>query len=161
MYHLAEAYLMAAFIVLLAAYCGVLGAGAACRAPVVTKCLEAAVADQFLINFWLYFHRFAVAGGLIFTATMTLAASYSAIPIRYSAFCVALGALLTSCFYVGLSLVSKINTAMREQRSGSAARLRRADTVLIVCGLIVGVWLLAALIYVLPGQFTFWPAASL
>lgn len=160
MYHLAEAYLMAAFIVLLAAYCGVLGAGAGCRAPVVMKRLETAVADQFLTTFWLYFHRFAVAGGLIFTATMTLAASYSAIPIRYSAFCVALGALMTSCFYVGLSLLPQINAATKEQQAGPAARLRRAGTMSVVCGLSVGVWLLVALIYVLPGQFTFWPAAS-
>ena len=39
-------------------------------------------------------------------------------------------------------------------------RLHQLDVVLVSAGMLTGLLLLIALIYVLPGQFTFWPAAG-
>ena len=65
MYHLTEAYLMAFYACLLAAYIGALVFGAAAIAPLAVRLLGESAAATLLRSFWLRYHRFAVAAGLV------------------------------------------------------------------------------------------------
>lgn len=160
MYHLTEAYLMAAYISTLAAYWGALIFGTAVVAPIAVTRLDEAPAASFLRRYWLVYHRFAVLGGFLLTAVAALAAGFSAVPIVYGLLCVSIGALMTVIFYVALTLIPKINLARDRRESKRFDRLHRMDVGLVGLGILTGLILMLAVIYVLPGQFTFWPTAG-
>jgi hypothetical protein len=67
---------------------------------------------------------------------------------------------MTICFYVAMSLISPINHARDAGDDQRFNRLHRLNVTLVSLGMIVSALLLAALVYVLPGQFTFWPTAG-
>lgn len=160
MYHLTEAYLMATYITCLAAYWGALVFGTAVVAPIAVTRLEQAQAASFLRRYWLVYHRFAVLGGIVLTAIAAATAGYSALPMVYVLFCVSIGSLMTVSFYVALTLIPKINLARDQGETARFNRLHRLDVSLVGLGIIAGLILTAAVIYVLPGQFTFWPTAG-
>jgi len=160
MYHLTEAYLMATYICLLAIYLGALVFGTAVVAPVVVTSLDESAAALFLRRYWVAYHRFAVIGGLIFAIIAALGSTASAVPPRYSFLLVCLAGLMTICFYVAMALISPINNARDAGDDQRFNRLHRLNVTLVSLGMIVSALLLAALVYVLPGQFTFWPTAG-
>lgn len=160
MYHLSEAYLMSGLICLLAAYLGALTFGTVAVAPLAVNVLSEEGGAKLLRRFWLRLHRFAVLVGLLLTLTCSIGAFYSAVPITYSLLMIAIAGFMTVCFYVGLQLIPLINRARDLGEQNTFDRLHRWDVVLVGVGLLSGVLLLVGLVYVLPGQFTFWPLQS-
>ena len=161
MYHLAEAYLMAGYICLLAAYLGALVFGAGAVAPLVVSSLSAEEAATLLRRFWMRYHRFAVIGGAFFTLVCAVGSFFSAVPLIYSTVLLAVAGLMTLSFYVGLHLIPAINMARDMGDEQQFARLHRLDVILVAVGLLAACALLIGLIYVLPGQFTFWPTEQI
>lgn len=158
MYHLTEAYLMAGGICLLAALLGALLFGASVVAPLIARSVDDATAGVLLRRFWPRYHRIAIVGGLTFTLLGAFALPFSALPTIYSSLLVALAALTTISFYVGDRLIPSINAARDRGDQVTFDRLHRLDVACVGAGLVAGFVLLAALVYVLPGQFTFWPS---
>ena len=149
MYHLSEAYLMAAYISLLAAYLGALMFGTGAIAPLAVRLLPEDAGATLLRAYWPRFHKFAVIAGLGFTLVAAAGAGFSA-----------LAGLMTLCFYTGLRIIPAVNSARDAGNEARFNRLHRLDVVLVSTGMLTGLTLLVALVYVLPGQFTFWPTAA-
>ena len=160
MYHLSEAYLMASYISLLAIYLGALIFGTAAVAPIAVGTLAEDLAGIFLRRYWVVYHRFAVFGGLFFAGTAAIGSTVSAVPSRYALLLVSLAGLMTILFYSAMRLIPSINFARDAADDGTFNRLHRLNVSLVSLGMLTAIALLAALIYVLPGQFTFWPTAS-
>jgi hypothetical protein len=151
---------MATYISLLAIYLGALIFGTAVVAPLAVSSLDGAAAAAFLRRYWVVYHRFAVLGGLAFATIAALGSTASAVPLRYSFLLVCLAGLMTICFYLAMSLIQSINQAKDNEDHQRFNRLHRLNVSFVSLGMIVAALLLAALIYVLPGQFTFWPTAG-
>ena len=151
---------MATYISLLAIYLGALIFGTAAVAPVPVSTLQEEAAGLFLRRYWVAYHRFAVIGGLLFAGTAALGSTLSAVPSRYALLLVSLAGLMTLCFYLAMTLIPKINAARDAGDSAGFDRLHRINVSLVSSGMLITILLLAALIYVLPGQFTFWPTAN-
>ena len=156
MYHLTEAYLMISLLTLLSAFLGALIFSAAVVAQAAARLLSAEDAALLLRSFWATYHRFAVIGALTLTAIGTLAAPFSALPAIYVVLLTSLGALMTLCFFSGLLLIPRINHASDHQDAARFQTLHRLDTALVAAGMGIGLLLIVALAYVLPGHFTFW-----
>ena len=157
MYHLSEAYLMASYISLLAIYLGALIFGTAVVAPIAVGTLEENSAGVFLRRYWVVYHRFAVFGGLFFAVIAAIGSTVSAVPSRYALLLVSLAGLMTVLFYSAMRLIPSINHARDAAEDDTFDRLHRLNVSLVGLGMLTAIALLAALIYVLPGQFTFWP----
>lgn len=157
MYHLSEAYLMAGYICLLAAYLGALLFAAGAVAPLM---VSAGDNIALLRRFWLRFHRFAVVTGTFFTLSCGVGSFFSAVPLVYSTVLLAISGVMTLSFYVGLHLIPAVNLAKDMGDEAQFARLHRLDVILVFVGLLAGVMLVVGLVYVLPGQFTFWPTVQ-
>ena len=160
MYHLSEAYLMASYIALLAVYLGALVFGTAAVAPIAVGTLAADSAGMFLRRYWVTYHRFAVTGGLFFASSAAIGSTVSAVPSRYALLLVSLAGLMTILFFVAMRLIPSINEARDNADNETFNRLHRINVSLVSLGMLTAIALLVALIYVLPGQFTFWPTAS-
>ncbi|MEC8621214.1 MAG: DUF4149 domain-containing protein [Pseudomonadota bacterium] len=160
MYHLSEAYLMASYISLLAIYLGALIFGTAAVAPTAVGTLEENSAGVFLRRYWVVYHRFAVFGGLFFAVIAAIGSTVSAIPSRYALLLVSLAGLMTVLFYSAMRLIPSINHARDAADDKTFNRLHRLNVSLVSLGMLTAIALLVALIYVLPGQFTFWPTVQ-
>lgn len=159
MYHLTEAYLMAAYVCLVAAYLGALVFGSSLVAPMVVRVLGTDDSGTLLRAYWPAYHRFAVSAGLLFTVGSALFLPLSALPMAYTTLVVALAGLMTALFFMGLRLIPAINQARDEGATETFNHYHRLDVVFVGLGLVSGLLLLVSLVYVLPGQFTFWPTA--
>lgn len=160
MYHLTEAYLMATFIALVAAGWGALVAGGSLLPVLFQRTLPEAHAGRLLRAYWPNYFRFAVGLGLLATLVSALALPFSALPSLYGLLVTFIAAAMTVCFFCASSMINSINAA---RDSGDVARfnnLHRWNVALTGIGLLCGTALLGALIYVLPGQFTFWPTLN-
>ena len=160
MYHLSEAYVMATYICLLATYLGALIFGTAVVAPVAVDSLPEPEAGDFLRRYWVIYHRIAVIGGLLFAGAAAVGSTVSAVPVRYSLLIVCLAGLMTLCFFVAMTLIPPINHAKDTGDIQTFDRLHRRNVGLVSAGMLITLLLLIALVYVLPGQFTFWPTAA-
>ena len=160
MYHLTEAYLLAALICATAAYLGALLFGAGSVAPLTIRILGEEAAGPLLRAFWPRFHGFAVAAGTIIMLCVAVGSVFSAVPSLYSLLVVSLCALMTVCFLIGWRLIPAINVARDAGATAEFTRLHRLDIALVSAGMLLALLVIAALVYVLPGQFTFWPAAE-
>ena len=160
MYHLSEAYLMATYICLLASYLGALLFGTAVVAPIAVGSLSETQAGAFLRRYWVIYHRIAVIGGLLFAGAAALGSTVSAVPAPYALLIVCLTGLMTLCFYVAMTLIPSINHAKDAGDTQTFARLHHRNVSLVSFCMLTTLVLLIALVYVLPGQFTFWPTAS-
>lgn len=157
MYHLSEAYLMATFICLL---CGYLGAVilAVTSLPRMAGRYSGDKADDGLIDlYWRSVHRFAVIGGLIFTTTSALASGKTALPSAYALMLVSLAGLMSVGFFVSMQTLPNAARPLESRRQDT---LSLSNWILITSAILTGLVLIAALVYVLPGQFTFWPTAQ-
>ena len=101
MYHLSEAYLMAGYICLLAAFLGALTSGASLGG-----------------THSVGLHRFAVITSLSLALVCAVGSIFSAVPLIYAAIMVGVAALMCACFYVALILRRDMFLL---QRAGSAA----------------------------------------
>ena len=160
MYHLSEAYLMASYISLLAIYLGALIFGTAAVAPIAVGTLAADSAGMFLRRYWVVYHRFAVFGGLLFAVIAAIGSTVSAVPSRYALLLVSLAGLMTIVFYSAMRLIPSINHARDAADDETFNRLHRLNVSLVSLGMLTAIALLVALIYVLPGHFTFWPTVQ-
>ncbi len=159
MYHLTEAYLMATLVCLTAAYLGALVFGSGVVAPLVVRTLGEQAGGPLLRAYWPRYHGFAVVVGTVIMLVAALGSVFSAVPSLYALLVVALAALMTTCFLVGWRLIPAINRARDNGEQARFARLHRLDVLLVGVGMLLALAVLAALVYVLPGQFTFWPTA--
>lgn len=160
MYHLTEAYLMATFIALVAAGWGALVAGGSLLPVLFQRTLPEAHAGRLLRAYWPNYFRFAIGLGLLATLTSALAFPFSALPNLYVFMVTVIAAAMTACFFLAWSLIPQINAARDGGAEDRFNRLHRYNIGLTGSGLLCGTALLVALIYVLPGQFTFWPTLS-
>ncbi len=160
MYHLLDAYLLSAFVAALSAYLGALIFGAAAVPSVILKTLGESAAAAVLRSYWPRYHRLAVLLGTALTVCLVLILPTEILPAIYSLLLTALAALMTLCFFVGMQLIGSINAARDAGDEASFSRLHRRDIVLVPCGIQQALSLLWAIIYVLPGQFTFWQHGS-
>ena len=159
MYHLTEAYLMASLICAIAAYLGALLFGTGVVAPLMVRTLGEEVAAPLLRAYWPRFHGFAVGAGTLIMLCVALGSVFSAVPGLYSLLVVMVCALMTTCFLVGWRLIPAINAARDSGAEADFSRLHRLDVILVGLGMALALLVLTALVYVLPGQFTFWPTA--
>ena len=157
MYHLTEAYLLATFIALVAAGWGALVAGGSLLPTLFQRTLPEAHAGRLLRAYWPNYFRFAVGLGLLATLVSALAFPFSALPNLYVLLLTCVAAVMTACFFAASNLIPQINAARDSSDSERFARLHRFNVTLTALGLLCGTALLGAMIYVLPGQFTFWP----
>ena len=160
MYHLTEAYLMAGLICLIAAYLGALIFGTGAVAPLMVRTLGESGAAPLLRAYWPRFHGFAVGAGTLIMLCIAVGSVFSAVPVMYSLLVVMLCALMTACFLLGWRLIPAINAARDSGAEAEFSRLHRLDVMLVGLGMLLALLVIAALVYVLPGQFTFWPASS-
>ncbi len=160
MYHLTEAYLLASLICATAAYLGALLFGAGGIAPLIVRTLGEEGAGPLLRAYWPKFHGFAVGAGTVITLCVAVGSAFSAVPSLYALLVVLLCALMTACFLIGWRLIPAINAARDAGAAAEFARLHRLDVTLVGVGMLLALLVIAALVYVLPGQFTFWPAAA-
>ena len=160
MYHLSEAYLMAGYISLLAIYLGALIFGTAAVAPIAVSTLAEDSAGIFLRRYWVAYHRFAVFGGLFFAVIAAIGSTVSAVPSRYALLLVSLAGLMTVLFYSAMRLIPRINHARDAADDETFNRLHRLNVSLVSLGMLAAMALLVALVYVLPGHFTFWPTVQ-
>ena len=107
----------------------------------------------------MIYHRIAVLGGLLFAGTAALGSTVSAVPARYALLIVCLAGLMTLCFYVAMTLIPSINHA-RDTDDHQTLIVCIDVTSTVGAGILTNMALLVALVYVLPGQFTFWPTAA-
>ena len=158
MYHLTEAYLMATMISLLAALLG----GLTVSALLTAKLIKQVGVDEHSAwqAFWQRYHAIAVIGGLAITLMSAAASPFSALPAVYSSLVIALAGLMTVCFITSLRLLTLRNRQTAERSLTELPQLSAGNKALMSAGLSAGVLLIASLIYVLPGQFTFWPSYS-
>ncbi len=161
MYHLTEAYLMATYLCLLAAYLGALVFGSSVVAPLLIRALGTDASGPVLRAYWPAYHRFAVIAGLAFTMVAAAMLPLSALPLAYTSLVVALAGLMTALFFMGMQLIPAINRARDAGADAQFQRYHRLDVAFVGLGLLAGLLLLISLVYVLPGQFTFWPGADL
>ena len=153
MYHLSEAYAIASFICLLCGYLGALIFAATATPRFATKHLDRAACGTLLAKHWRGAHKLAVIGGLVFTAVCALASGKTALPNAYALMLLSISGLMTISFYVSLQTLPTLS----ESPDG---RLKFSNVILFFTGILTGLVLTAALVYVLPGQFTFWPTAQ-
>jgi hypothetical protein len=153
MYHLSEAYAMASFICLLCGYLGALIFAASATPRLATKQLDRTACGPLLAQHWRGVHKLAVIGGLVFTTVCALTSGKTALPNAYALMLVSISGLMSISFYVSLQTLPKLS----ESPDG---RLKTSNVILFFTGILTGLVLTAALVYVLPGQFTFWPTAQ-
>ena len=156
MYHLFDAYLLSAFVCALAAWLGALVFGAAAVPSVLLNNLAEPDAARVLRAYWPRYHRVAVFTGVILTIAIAVVVPTDALPPIYTLMLSALAAIMTICFFVGLRLIGAVNAAKDAGDLTAFRRLHRLDIALVGFGLLAGLALLCATVYVLPGQFTFW-----
>ena len=159
MYHLTEAYLMASLICLTAGYLGALVFGSGVVAPLVVRTLGEQTGGRLLRAYWPRYHGFAVVAGTLIMLFTAFGSAFSAVPSVYALLVVSLSGLMTLCFLAGWRLIPAINRARDEDNQAAFVRLHRLDVVLVTCGMLFALAVVVALVYVLPGQFTFWPTA--
>ena len=159
MYHLSEAYLMSVVICCLSALLGALVFGAGSVAPTAVRLLDQQNCALFLRAYWPTYHRLATNSGLIMTAIMGVGSVFSAIPLLYVTIILALSSAMTLCFWGGLQIIPAINRARDDGDEKRFDRLHKFDLCLVGIGLLLLLSVITGLVYVLPGQFTFWPTA--
>ena len=155
MYDLTEAYLMTTYICALAALLGALLYGGAALAPLAVKVLDEPAAARLLRAYWPRYYKTGIAIGGLLTLIVFAAMPVSALPGMYALLLGALAALMTTSFFIALQLIPAINAARDAGDMARFDRLHRIDVALTGGGLLVGAVLLALLIWVLPGQFTY------
>lgn len=156
MYHLTEAYLMAAFISALAAVWGAQFVAISAVPKLLRSTLDPEPHAQTMHAYWPGLFKLAMVWGLFATLVIACSVPFSAIPNIYGLLLTAIAGLMTLCYY-GAWVMGQRQTA-----GGSyTASLPRSQTLFAVAALGTGLVLIAALVYVLPGQFTFWPTAEL
>lgn len=153
MYHLSEAYAMATFICLLCGYLGALVFAATMVHRIAIKQLDKGAYALFMSLHWQGVHKLAVIGGVVFTTVCALASGKTALPNAYALMLVSLSGLMTISFYVSLQTLPRLSKS-------PDGGLQFANLILFFTGILTGFVLAAALVYVLPGQFTFWPTAQ-
>ena len=159
MYHLTEAYLMSALVVCLAALLGALVFGSTSVAPAAVRLLDRSNCALFLREYWVLYHRLAVNSGLAITGILGIGSVFSAVPLLYATILIALSATMTLCFWIGFQIIPTINRARDTGADEVFSRLHKIDFLLVGAGLLLLLSVIIGLVYVLPGQFTFWPTA--
>ncbi|MBT8446068.1 MAG: DUF4149 domain-containing protein [Gammaproteobacteria bacterium] len=155
MYDLTEAYLMTAYICALAALLGALLFGGGALAPLAVRVLDEPAAARLLRAYWPRYYKTAIAIGGVLTLIVFATSPLSALPGMFCLLLGALAALMTTCFFIALQLIPAINAARDAGDTTRFDRLHRVDVALTGVGLLTGAVLLALLVYVLPGQFTY------
>ena len=151
---------MTALICSLAALLGALVFGAATVAPTAVRLLDQQAQALFLRSYWVTYHQTAVYSGLIMTIIMAVGSVFSAVPLLYATIILALSSAMTLSFWMGLRVIPAINRARDEGDEQLFNRLHSMDLYLVGAGLLLLLAVIIGLVYVLPGQFTFWPTAT-
>lgn len=156
MYHLTEAYLLAAFISTLAAVWGAQLVAISAVPKLLRSTLDPEPHAQTMHAYWPGLFKLAMIWGLLATLVIGCSVPFSAIPNIYGLLLTAIAGLMTLCYYGAWLIGQRGHTDDKP-----SARLPGPQAWCVVAGLGTGLVLIVALVYVLPGQFTFWPTADL
>jgi hypothetical protein len=156
MYHLTEAYLMSALICLLAVFLGAMCFAffAINERALVLKDASGA-ANQF--DFSMRVHRSAAWCATFFTLAIAIGSTFSAVPVVYTLLVVSLSGLMSVLYLLAWRVQHAVHHA---EAAGRTARLQpnqRAAKLLLAGGMLMTVGVIVALVYVLPGHFTYYP----
>lgn len=125
-------------------------------APVAVRTLPEDVAATFLRAFWPRYYALGAWGGAALTLGLGLMSPGSPLGIAYSGLLAALAALFTAAMWGSLMMIPSINAARDAGDDERFATLHRAVLALTGAGLLAGLVFLAALGWVLPGQYMIW-----
>jgi hypothetical protein len=148
---------MALFICLLSSYLGALIFSVAAVPNMLSGRSTSSISKPNLTFFWRRTHKLAVLGGLAFTITAAFASIDTALPKTYALMLVSLAALMSILFFTSFLILPDAN---QESVASLIDEIGVLNMVLIISGIVIGILLIAALVYVLPGQFTFWRTAN-
>jgi hypothetical protein len=160
MYHLTEAYLMSALICLLAASLGavmfasLIGPGIA---PGRAARSDSTADRPQWYNYSMSVHRFAVWSATLFTLAITVGSAFSAVPIIYILLVVSLSGLMSVLYLLAWRTLPGIRQAEIACDEKKLNRGRRAAKVLAAGAMLLTLSVIVALVYVLPGHFTYYP----
>jgi hypothetical protein len=124
-------------------------------APVAVRVLPEDAAARFLRAFWPRYYRGGVLGGLALIAALAALVPKGPLGVQYTTVLLALVSLFTICLWLPLRMIPAINAA-RDAGSTGFDRLHGVVVALTGCALLLGVLFLAALGWVLPGQYMIW-----
>lgn len=156
MYHLTEAYLMITLICLLAAFLGALSFAVTSGARGVAS-LYNHTDQPGSFNWSMRMHRFAVWGATVFTLTITVGSTFSAVPVIYTLLVVTLSGLMSICYLLAWQTLPRIRETTSAHDQKKPDSLVRFARVMLSGGMLLTLCVIAALAYVLPGHFTYYP----
>jgi hypothetical protein len=153
---LTDAYLLLALAGLAAMLVGGLLFSAGTTAPVAVRVLPEAAAAHFLRAFWPRYYAAGVWGGAGLTCCFGVMAPFSPLGAAYSGLLAALAGLFTLAMWGARSMIPAINAARDAGDGRRFGRLHGVVLLLTGAGLLAGLAFLAALGWVLPGQYMIW-----
>ena len=125
-------------------------------APVAVRTLPETAAAAFLRAFWPRYYALGAWGGAALTLGLGLLAPSSPLGTAYSGLLTALAALFTAAMWGSMMMIPSINRARDTGDHVRFASLHRTVLALTGAGLLAGMVFLAALGWVLPGQYMIW-----
>lgn len=125
-------------------------------APVAVRTLPETAAATFLRAFWPRYYALGAWGGAALTLGLGLLAPSSPLGTAYSGMLTALAALFTAAMWGSMMMIPAINGARDASDDARFAALHRRVLALTGAGLCAGIVFLAALGWVLPGQYMIW-----
>lgn len=153
---LADAYLLLTLAGLAAMLIGGLLFTAGTTAPVAVSVLPEEAAARFLRAFWPRYYAAGAWGGTALALCFGLLAPTSPLGVAYSALLTALAAVFAAAMWGAQRMIPAINAARDAGDGARFGRLHGRVLGLTGAGLLAGLAFLAALGWVLPGQYMIW-----
>lgn len=153
---LTDAYLLLTLAGLAAMLVGGLLFTAGITAPVAVSVLPEASAARFLRAFWPRYYAVGAWGGTALALSFALMTPGSPLGVAYSGLLTALAGLLATTMWSAQRMIPAINAA---RDAGDGARFGRLHGIVLLltgAGIAAGLLFLAALGWVLPGQYMIW-----
>lgn len=153
---LSDAYVLITLTVLTSMLLGGLIVAAGTTAPVAVRVLPEDGAARFLRAFWPRYYRLGSGGGAALTLALGLMVPSSPLGTAYASLLTVLAALFTAALWGAQLMIPAINAARDAGADARFERLHRLVLGLTGAGLLAGLVFLAALGWVLPGQYMIW-----
>ncbi len=153
---LTDAYLLLTLAGLAAMLVGGLLFTAGTTAPVAVTVLPEEAAARFLRAFWPRYYAAGAWGGTALALCFAVMTPDSPLGVAYSGLLTALAGLFAASMWGAQRMIPAINAA---RDAGDGARFGRLHGIVLLltgAGLLAGLVFLAALGWVLPGQYMIW-----
>ncbi|MEE4299422.1 MAG: DUF4149 domain-containing protein [Pseudomonadales bacterium] len=151
-----DAYLLLTLAGLAAMLVGGLLFTAGTTAPVAVAVLPEDAAARFLRAFWPRYYAAGAWGGTALALCLAILTPGSPLGAAYSGLLTALAGFLAACMWGAQLMIPAINAARDAGDGARFGRLHGLVLLLTGAGLVAGLVFLAALGWVLPGQYMIW-----